>query len=62
MLLNKVFGLKGLIRVDLLPYNRAAGGKYKACGIDFTPAYDEHSPVNANTGAFDARDIPVKIA
>ena len=28
-------GLPGLIRVDLLPYNRAAGAKYQAAGMQF---------------------------
>lgn len=28
-------------RVELLPYNRAAGGKYAACGMRFDPGCDE---------------------
>jgi len=28
-------------RVELLPYNRAAGGKYASCGLEFRPEYDE---------------------
>jgi len=29
--------VRNLVRVDLLPYNRAAGGKYAACGLEFRP-------------------------
>jgi pyruvate formate lyase activating enzyme len=32
-------------RVDLLPYNRAAGGKYAAAGMVFQPGFDENRPV-----------------
>ncbi len=28
-------------RLELLPYNRAAGGKYAACGLDWRPGFDE---------------------
>jgi pyruvate formate lyase activating enzyme len=45
-------GLPGLMRVDLLPYNRAAGAKYPAAGMDFHPDYDEAQPVHVNTRVF----------
>jgi pyruvate formate lyase activating enzyme len=45
-------GLGGLVRVDLLPYNRAAGAKYQAAGMDFHPGYDEAQPVHVNTRVF----------
>jgi pyruvate formate lyase activating enzyme len=32
-----VAGMRGLERVDLLPYNKAAGAKYAACGMSFFP-------------------------
>jgi pyruvate formate lyase activating enzyme len=35
-------GLAGLIRVDLLPYNRAAGGKYSALRKQFCPTLGDH--------------------
>jgi len=41
-----VNGLPGLVRVDLLPYNRAAGSKYRSIGRKFNPDYDEAQPVN----------------
>jgi len=52
----------GLVRVDLLPYNRAAGGKYEACGMEFSPGFDETAPVNANTAVFQAAGLPVRVA
>jgi pyruvate formate lyase activating enzyme len=50
-------GLPRLIRVDLLPYNRAAGGKYAPCGMEFRPRVDESRPVNANTAVFEAAGV-----
>jgi pyruvate formate lyase activating enzyme len=50
-----------LLRVDLLPYNRAAGGKYAACGMEFHPVWDESQPVRTATCAFDALDVPVTV-
>ena len=46
-----VAGLPGLAGVDLLPYNKAAGGKYPAAGMAFRPDYDEGRPVNADRRA-----------
>lgn len=40
-------------RVELLPYNRAAGGKYAACGMEWRPAYNENKTVNANLKLFE---------
>jgi len=54
-------GSKGLLRAELLPYNRAAGGKYRACGMEFRPNYDENRDVNANTGVFRKAGIEVKV-
>jgi pyruvate formate lyase activating enzyme len=48
--------------VDLLPYNRAAGGKYRAAGMEFKPDYDENSPVNANVALFEKVGIKVRVA
>lgn len=55
-------GLRGLLRVDLLPYNRAAGGKYHAAGMEFEPDYDETRPVNIDPSPFKTAGIPVRIA
>ena len=44
--------LPGNPRVEFLPYNRAAGGKYAACGLEWRPTYDETVPINANLKPF----------
>jgi pyruvate formate lyase activating enzyme len=59
---KRVHRLAGLIRVDLLPYNRAAGGKYAALRKQFRPTYDENRPVQAKLGLFAAACVQVRIA
>jgi pyruvate formate lyase activating enzyme len=54
-------GLSGLLRVDLLPYNRAAGAKYEAAGVRFDPDYDEDGLLNLNTGVFDRANVAVRV-
>ena len=39
-------------RVELLPYNRAAGGKYAACGLKWAPPFDETAAPNVNLQPF----------
>jgi pyruvate formate lyase activating enzyme len=54
-------GVPNLVRVDLLAYNRAAGGKYAACGLEFRPPWHESQPVRPATQAFDAAGVPVTV-
>ena len=54
--------LKGMKRVELLPYNRAAGGKYAALGKRFQPPFIESQPVNADLGPFERAGVPARIA
>jgi pyruvate formate lyase activating enzyme len=54
--------LPGLIQVELLPYNRAAGAKYEAAGKRFLADYDEAQPVNAKTELFEGVGVKVKVA
>jgi pyruvate formate lyase activating enzyme len=54
-----VGGLPGLVEVNLLPYNRAAGSKYEYAGMEFKPDYDETLPVNINTSHFERAGIKV---
>jgi pyruvate formate lyase activating enzyme len=56
-----VSGLRRPVRIDLLPYNRAAGGKYRSCGMDFKPKYDENRPPNSDIAAFEALGVEVKV-
>ena len=55
-------GLNGMQRIDLLPYNKAAGGKYKACGMEFKVDYDESRAVNANAAIFANLGVDVRVA
>ena len=57
-----VRGLPGLLRVELLPYNRAAGAKYEAAGLEFKPGYDETRPLNINTQVFEQAGLQVRVA
>lgn len=59
---ERVQGIPGLVRVDLLAYNQAAGGKYQACGMEFKPYCDEKRESNANTRPFTERGVEVRIA
>ena len=57
-----VRGLNGLVRVELLPYNRAAGGKYAACGRTWKPPFDESLPHREDLATFIERGVPARIA
>jgi pyruvate formate lyase activating enzyme len=57
-----VGGLPGLVRVDLLTYNKAAGAKYAAAGMKFEPGYDESQPVNLDLAIFENAGIKVRAA
>lgn len=54
-------GLPGLKGVDLLPYNRAAGAKYPACGMVWQPEFDEDCPVAADLKIFEQAGIKAPI-
>ena len=56
-----VRGLPGMQRVDLLPYNQAAGGKYAAAGLAWLPDYDETRPLNLNTAVFETLQVKVRV-
>jgi pyruvate formate lyase activating enzyme len=57
-----VQGLPGLLHVNLLPYNQAAGAKYGSLGMEFHPGYDETRPVNTQTDCFEQLGIKVRVA
>lgn len=48
--------------LELLPYHRAAGAKYAACGLDWRPDYDETTPVNANLKPFHDLKLEASLA
>ena len=53
--------LPGLVRVDLLPYNRAAGAKYAAVGMSFQPSFTENQPVNPHLDLFAQAGLEARI-
>lgn len=50
-------GAKGLERVELLPYNVAAGAKYPLIGREWSPEFDETAKPRAEVAPFAARGI-----
>ena len=54
--------LQGLVRVDLLPYNRAAGAKYAALGRPFQPSFVEDRLVNPHLELFQQAGLKARIA
>ena len=59
---REIRGMPNLQRVDLLPYNKAAGSKYRSAGMEFKPEYDERAELNINTTAFERDGIKVEVA
>jgi pyruvate formate lyase activating enzyme len=59
---HTVQGLSGLMYVELLPYNPAAGAKYLSAGMEFKPDYDESRPLNINTDIFKKLHIEERVA
>jgi len=51
----------GVKRIELLPYNRFAGGKYAAVDMEFNPTYDETVPSQTRTEIFERYDIDTRI-
>ena len=60
-IVQTLHGLSGLMRVDLLPYNKAAGSKYRYAGMEFKPEYDESRELNLNTTIFEQAGIEVNV-
>ena len=61
-LADLVNGLSRLEGIDFLPYNRAAGGKYAACGRVYDPGFDEDAASSFDPAAFQKRvRIPVRL-
>jgi pyruvate formate lyase activating enzyme len=58
---HTIHGMPGLLKVDLLPYNRAAGAKYENVGMQFDPEYDESRQLNLDTAIFERIGIKADI-
>jgi pyruvate formate lyase activating enzyme len=63
--LSKIAGLissrKNVLRVEMLPYNRLAGGKYAPFGMPFQPGFDERVRPMSRVELFDGCGVQVKI-
>lgn len=58
---HTVCGCPSLQRVDFMPYNGAAGGKYAGLGMQFHPDYDEKRPLNMDFRALTAAGVQFRI-
>jgi pyruvate formate lyase activating enzyme len=58
---RRAAGLGNLRGVELLRYNRAAGGKYTGLGMRFEPKFDQDADVNADTAPFRERGLEVTV-
>lgn len=47
--------------IELLPYNKAAGGKYAALGRTYTPGFDERVPADPHLEIFERRGIQAAV-
>ena len=56
-----VKGSKSLVRVDVLPYQRAAGAKYEMVGMEYRPDFEEGRAPEFYTEVFDRHEIPYQI-
>ena len=53
--------LPGRPRVELLPYNMAAGGKYAACGLEWRPEYDETAACRTDLTPFQELQVDARV-
>ena len=52
---------KSLVRVDVLPYQRAAGAKYEMVSMDYAPGFDESRAPQFFTQVFEREGIPFQL-
>ena len=57
----EVLSSHGIHYVELLPYNKMAGGKYKMVLLEYRPRFDESIPVQSGEEIFSAYGIETKI-
>lgn len=50
-----------LLHVELLPYNKAAGGKYRSVGMQYEPQFNTEQLPNLQTSCFEELGVNVKI-
>ncbi|MBR5301980.1 MAG: glycyl-radical enzyme activating protein [Clostridia bacterium] len=52
---------KALLRIDVLPYQRAAGAKYEMIAMDYRPGFDESREPVFFTSIFEREGIPFQL-
>ncbi len=52
---------QSLVRVDILPYQRAAGAKYEMVGMQYDPDFEDARPPRFFTEIFDQAGIPYQM-
>jgi pyruvate formate lyase activating enzyme len=60
-IIDKIKDLPGLIRVELMPYNKFAGAKYPLAGKRWAPLYDESCPSKPHLELFEKAGIPARL-
>ena len=58
---SEISGLQGLLRVELLQYNKAAAGKYPTADVKFEPTYDPQQKTKANLKFFENVGLKAQI-
>lgn len=56
-----VQGAKALMRIDVLPYQPAAGAKYEMVGMDYSPDFAQSAQPRFFTEVFDQTGIPYQV-
>ena len=56
-----VRGAASLVRVDVLPYQRAAGAKYEMVGMQYRPDFEESRAPRFFTEIFEQAGIPYQV-
>lgn len=59
-IIRRIKGSKNLIRVEVLPYNKYAGSKYKMANMKFEPMFDESIESNPRFYLFEEENIEVR--
>lgn len=57
-----VSALPRRVRVELLPYNRGARGKYAACGMEWRPGFDDLVEAQPNLKSFNNLNVEALLA
>lgn len=60
-IIKKIKGSKNLIRVEMLPYNKYAGSKYKMANMKFEPMFDENIESNPHMDLFEKENIEIRM-